>query len=277
MDNLLVSVVIPTYNSQKTLSNCLKSVLCQSFRNIEIIIVDSYSKDQTAEIARNRGARIVQTHWKLLGARYLGLLECKGDFVLMLDSDQILEKTAIERATHMAESGCDMLCFEENAFEANTWVKRLFESDRELVNKTADIHLDPLHGVMLARFYKRQLLEEAFKNIPKELLPTVIAHDHAIIYYEAYGLSQRVGIVPNAVWHEEPASLGELWTKNFRYGKSTFEIARTKSYKEMLNRKVRLRKGASRYWSLGVQSWMLSFLKGVPYYLGYLSALITAE
>jgi glycosyltransferase involved in cell wall biosynthesis len=275
--NLLVSVVIPTYNSQKTLCSCLRSVLDQSFRNIEIIVVDSYSKDQTAKIARDNGARIVQTHWKLLGARYLGLLECKGDFVLMLDSDQILEKTAIERAAHIAGEGFDMLCFEENAFEANTWVKRLFESDRELINKAADIHLDPLQGVMLARFYKKQILSEAFKNIPKELLPTVVAHDHAIIYYEAYELSHRVGIVSYAVWHEEPASLSELWIKNFRYGKSTFEIARTKSYQVLLNKKVRLRKGASRYWSLGIQSYLLSFLKGVPYYLGYFSALIAAE
>ncbi|MFH7873662.1 MAG: glycosyltransferase, partial [Candidatus Aenigmatarchaeota archaeon] len=47
----LVSIIIPTYNSEKTLAKCLESIKNQSYKNIEIIVVDRFSKDKTAEIA----------------------------------------------------------------------------------------------------------------------------------------------------------------------------------------------------------------------------------
>jgi glycosyltransferase involved in cell wall biosynthesis len=268
---LIVSVVVPTYNSQKTLDRCLKSVWNQSFQNIALIVVDSYSRDETVKIAQDNNAKLIQTSWKLLGARYLGLLECKGDFVLMLDSDQILEKTTIERAVQQVERNLDMLCLEENAFKVDTWMKRLFESDRQLINKLSVMHLDPLQGVLLARFYRKKILYDAFNNIPKELLPTVIAHDHALIYYEARKLSDKVGIVTSAVQHEEPAGICELWVKNFRYGKSTYDIAKNRTYQRLLKEKVCFRRGSLKVLKLGLQSCLLLLIKGVPYYLGYLS------
>jgi glycosyltransferase involved in cell wall biosynthesis len=51
MNNLLVSVIIPTYNSSRTLEKCLESIKNQSYKNIEIIVVDNNSKDNTKEIA----------------------------------------------------------------------------------------------------------------------------------------------------------------------------------------------------------------------------------
>ena len=56
MKNSLVSVTIPTYNSEKTLRKTLMSVKNQSYKNIEIIIIDSNSKDKTIEIAKKYGA-----------------------------------------------------------------------------------------------------------------------------------------------------------------------------------------------------------------------------
>lgn len=46
----LVSVIIPTYNSSSTLEKCLRSIRSQSYKNIEIIIVDKFSNDSTGEI-----------------------------------------------------------------------------------------------------------------------------------------------------------------------------------------------------------------------------------
>ncbi len=53
----LVSVVIPTRNSERTLKECLRSVNAQSYPNVEIIVVDSASNDKTAEIASRASAR----------------------------------------------------------------------------------------------------------------------------------------------------------------------------------------------------------------------------
>jgi len=270
MNEPLVSVIIPTYNSERTLEKCLKSVRDQTYKKIELIIVDSYSKDRTVEIAQSFGAKVIQTEWKLLGARYIGFKESTGDITVLLDSDQILEKTAIERAVQMFKK-YDMLCLEEHTYKPKTWIQKLFEADRQLVHEFAHLHLDPLEGVLLARVYKREILKKAFENIPRELFPSVIAHDHAIIYYEAYRISQKVGIVPNAVWHIEPSSLWVLLKKNYRYGKSTYELVKTGHYRELLKKKVRFRKGATKNLKAGLQSYLLLFLKGIGYWAGYIA------
>ena len=271
-DEPLVSIIIPTYNSQKTLAKCLESIKNQTYENIEVIVVDSYSRDRTIKIAESFGVRIIQTNWKLLGARYLGFRESYGDVILLLDSDQILERTAIERSVKLLNNGYDMLCMEEHTFESKGWLQKLFKADRKLVHKFADIHLDPLEGVLLARVYRREILDKALKNIPETLFPIVVAHDHAIIYYEAYKLSQRVGIVPNAVWHIEPSSLWSLIKKNYRYGKSAYTLVKSGYYQDLLKKKIRFRKGALKDWKLGLQSCLLLILKGIGYYTGYFSA-----
>jgi glycosyltransferase involved in cell wall biosynthesis len=268
--NPLVSVIIPTYNSEKTLAKCLESIKTQTYKNLEIIIVDSCSKDRTIEIAKGFDAKIVQTNWKLLGSRYLGFKESNGEFILLLDSDQILERTTIERSLKMIKNGrFDMLCLEEHTFEPKGWVQKLFEADRKLVHKFSEIHLDPVEGVLLARIYKREILNKVFESIPKALFPVVVAHDHAIIYYEAYKLAKKVGILPNAVWHIEPNSLWDLVKKNFRYGESTYILSKTGYYQNLLKRKVRFRKGALKEWRFGLQSCLLLIIKGIGYTIGY--------
>src|SRR5690348_7064734 len=93
----LVSVNIPTLNSEKTLPNTLKSVAQQTYRRIEVIIADTYSTDRTPEISLGYGAKLIKTKDKLLGARREAFNQSAGEFILLLDSDQVLEKTTIER------------------------------------------------------------------------------------------------------------------------------------------------------------------------------------
>ncbi|MBS7658898.1 MAG: hypothetical protein QW487_07595 [Candidatus Bathyarchaeia archaeon] len=124
---------------------------------------------------------------------------------------------------------------------------------------------------MLARFYKREILAKLFEIISKELFPTVISYDHVIIYYEACKVSQKVGILPDAVWHIEPDGLLQLWKKNYRYGQSAKALMDSGYYKELVNKKVRLRKGSLKNLKLGLQANLLLLLKGIAYYTGYFS------
>ena len=206
-------MIIPTKNSEETIETCLKSVGEQTHPNLEVIVVDSYSSDGTKEIAEKFDARIISTADKLLGARYRGLKESSGEYILLLDSDQVLNNTTITRALNIIEE-YDMLCLEEHSYKPESWIQYLFAADRRLIHNLAKVHLDPLEGVLLARFYKREVLEKAFIAIPNILMPFVVAHDHAIIYYEAYLVSNRVGLLLNSVWHIEPSSIIELWNKN---------------------------------------------------------------
>lgn len=83
----LISIVIPTKNSANTLDSCLRSIVTQTYHNIELVIVDSQSTDRTIEIAGEYSAKIIETQWGLLGARFLGFKASKGDYILYLDSD----------------------------------------------------------------------------------------------------------------------------------------------------------------------------------------------
>jgi len=70
---MIVSVVIPTYNSEKTLEKCLKSIGEQTYGNIEIIAVDKFSEDETVEIAKSYGARVIQDYGERTRAKNIGL------------------------------------------------------------------------------------------------------------------------------------------------------------------------------------------------------------
>lgn len=93
MECQLVSIIIPVYNVEKYIRKCLDSVCGQSYRNLEIIIVDDGSSDLSGEICeeyQKKDVRIRIIHKKNEGqsvARNIGLEQAKGDFVMFVDSD----------------------------------------------------------------------------------------------------------------------------------------------------------------------------------------------
>lgn len=264
----LVSIVIPTRNSSNTIEECLSAIQQQSSQNIEVIIVDSNSKDDTTKIAASKGCKVIFTDWKLLGARYLGCKAASGEFVLMLDSDQVLLKEAVEKSLPLFKD-YDMLCLGEMSYCYNTLIRKMFDADRRIIHNEAHIQLHPIYGTLLARFYKRKLLERVFEAIPRRLLPLVVAHDHAIIYYEACKISDRVKILPNAVYHNEPATVLELWKKNFQYGRSTRALMANGYYNDLIRSKTRPRKtGTKKITSDKLLSSLLLSLKAPAYILG---------
>ncbi|MEM7815331.1 MAG: glycosyltransferase family 2 protein [Candidatus Aenigmatarchaeota archaeon] len=262
----LVSVTIPTRNSGATLEKCLESVRKQTYKKMEIIVVDSYSTDNTQQIAKRYGANFLSYNGKLLGARKLGAVKSKGKYVLLLDSDQILRPDAIERSVKMMEN-FDMLFLEESTYETKTFAQKLFEADRKILHEEKDIN--PVTSALLPRVYKRDLLLKAFESIPAELLPIVVSHDHAIIYFECYKLSQRVGFVPNAVAHMEPSSLRTVFKKFRAYGRNTRDFEKLGYYKEIIKGKARLRKGILKQPIAWAMSTFLMLVRGIAFLIGY--------
>jgi glycosyltransferase involved in cell wall biosynthesis len=99
----LVSVVIPCYKQAQFLSEAVESALAQTHREMEVIVVDDGSPDNTAEVvARYQGVRCVrQQNRGLAGARNAGFHASRGGFVLFLDADDRLRPNAVE-----AHLGC---------------------------------------------------------------------------------------------------------------------------------------------------------------------------
>lgn len=97
-----ISVVIPVYNVEKYLKECLDSVLKQTYRNLEIILVDDGSKDNSGNICdeyAKKDNRIKVIHKKnggLSDARNAGINIAKGEYITFLDSDDYIEEDMYE-------------------------------------------------------------------------------------------------------------------------------------------------------------------------------------
>ena len=91
MDNLLVSVIIPVHNGERYLADAIESVLAQTYRPIQLIVVDDGSDDGTAEIATSfREVRyIYQTNQGHAAAMNAGIRAVRGEFVAFLDADDL--------------------------------------------------------------------------------------------------------------------------------------------------------------------------------------------
>jgi lipopolysaccharide/colanic/teichoic acid biosynthesis glycosyltransferase/glycosyltransferase involved in cell wall biosynthesis len=84
----MISVIIPAFNSARTLPACLQALGCQTHPADEIIVVDDGSADDTLELARQMGARVLQqAHQGPAAARNLGAQQAQGDLLLFTDSD----------------------------------------------------------------------------------------------------------------------------------------------------------------------------------------------
>lgn len=122
--NVKVSVIIPVYNSEKYLNQCLDSLLAQSFKNFEVICVDDGSTDDSSEILERYSA--VDSRFRLLrqknsgagAARNLGMEHAQGEYLYFLDADDFLEETLLEKALNKAEEEqADIVLFSAKSFD----------------------------------------------------------------------------------------------------------------------------------------------------------------
>ena len=129
----LVSITLHSDKSQKPISLCLEGVSKQTYPNIETLVIDSHSTDSTREIAVNYQAKVILCEGKLLAARYRGYKEAKGLYIVFVDTDQILEPTAIERAVGMMDD-YDMVVFETQSYNAEWFIPKLHDASKQIIN-----------------------------------------------------------------------------------------------------------------------------------------------
>ncbi|MBP2114403.1 glycosyltransferase [Paenibacillus silagei] len=116
-NKLVVSIIVPIYNVEQYLVRCLKSLVNQTYKNIEIILVDDGSPDNCGDICdeySKRDNRVKVVHKKnggLSDARNSGLKIAQGEFVLFVDSDDFIELDAVEKLLAYAnENRLDVVC-----------------------------------------------------------------------------------------------------------------------------------------------------------------------
>ena len=112
----MISVIIPIYNVDQYLSQCMQSVLSQSYKELEIILVDDGSTDKCPALCdeyEKKDARVRVIHKKnggLSDARNVGMKMATGEWVYFVDSDDWLPQDAIQKLFHFArENYCDVV------------------------------------------------------------------------------------------------------------------------------------------------------------------------
>jgi glycosyltransferase involved in cell wall biosynthesis len=102
-----VSIVIPTRNSSKTLPICLSSISRQRYRNIEVIVVDNYSEDDTEEIAMRFGASVYIVGPERSVQKNYGASVARGEIIYFIDSDFYLSPWVVEECVDLIRGGAD--------------------------------------------------------------------------------------------------------------------------------------------------------------------------
>lgn len=122
-----ISVIIPCYNAEKYLDLCMRTVLNQTLRDLEIICIDDGSTDHTLEILnryaeKDKRVRIFSQQNQFAGAaRNLGLANARGEYVLFLDSDDFFEESLAQDAYSMANANnADVVLYDARYFDETT-------------------------------------------------------------------------------------------------------------------------------------------------------------
>ena len=207
-DNPLVSLIVPTYNSQNTLERCLNSIRNQTYENIELIVVDNSSTDRTVEIAHQHGAEV----HILVGVERskqinYGVRTAQGKYVYRADSDVILDSTIVEEATRKCE---------DEAYDAISifWTPDPTISFWAKVRKLEkDCYKDELLYTG-ARFFRKEVFE-AIGGFRENL----IAAEDYDLYNRLKETGYRIGKIKSQELHiGEPRKLMDIVRKQYYYG-----------------------------------------------------------
>lgn len=210
--NPLVSVIVPTYNSGRTLLECLAAIAHQNYKNIEIIIADSFSTDNTKDIAMNFTRNIIDAQ-SLALARKRAVELANGKYILFLDSDQIIAADTITVSVSCCEEeGYDGVThFERSKICENTLVERLINYDKWIFHSEQDD--DPIYGTAEPRFFRADFVKQIdFLDNPP------ITFELAIINLKMRQLGARIKFINAYIYHYETSTFGEVAKKFFRYG-----------------------------------------------------------
>lgn len=109
-----ISIIVPVYNSEKYIEKCIKSIINQTYKNLEIIVINDGSTDKTLDILNNindsRVAIYSQKNKGVSNARNFGLEKCKTKYCMFVDSDDYLEINAIDILyDSMIKNDCDIV------------------------------------------------------------------------------------------------------------------------------------------------------------------------
>lgn len=172
---MLVSVIIPVYNDEKYLNQCICSVVTQTYHDLEIILVDDGSTDQSPAILKKwekLDSRIVvlsQENAGLSAARNRGIDIAKGEYLCFVDSDDSLHIHLVEHLLELCQkydckiSGCDYATIHEHEAALQTEKQEKYAARKMDFKEYMEEYMSDQHAKMITawgKLYERNLFEQ---------------------------------------------------------------------------------------------------------------------
>lgn len=220
----MISVVIPIFNSQEYIQECIRSITSQSYRDIEIICVDDGSTDDTPRILKklqeedSRIKVVTQKNKGRSGARNLGIQSAKGEFLTFVDSDDVLLPSALEKLSSNI-GNADLVV-------SSIKMKYLIHSDKEtqdnvyytitregVFNNNAKL-LESFHcSVCACLFRTKDILQS------KILFPEGLNYEDAFFHWVYFATTKKIAFVrePTYEYVRRPNSImSQTFEKNIK-------------------------------------------------------------
>lgn len=218
-----VSIIIPVYNVAAYVSDCIDSVINQSYRDLEIIIVNDGSTDNSAEICVQKAqldSRIIyleKENGGLSSARNHGLRNSTGEFVYLLDSDDFLVKNAIEVLIgEQARTKADIVSSDFDMINENTKLIDAIRKADFIRGGNELFFCQIITNQACAKLYKRELFEDILYPIGvhyEDVATTFKLYDRAkCVSHTQSGLycyRVRSGAITNKVNKKD---IDDLWS-----------------------------------------------------------------
>lgn len=167
MEKIEISIIIPVYNSEKFIKKCIETVLNQTFKEIEIIVINDGSLDKSLKIIREiEDKRVVLINKKNEGvseARNVGLEKARGNYILMIDSDDYIEENYLQDSfEEITKNNLDILITDINLIRENQkeYLKDLNLNNEKILNGVEYLKIfvtDNFFGFNCNKFIKKEL------------------------------------------------------------------------------------------------------------------------
>lgn len=220
-----LSIIVPIFNSEETITDCLNSILAQTFRDFEIICVNDGSTDNTKQIlagleATDKRIKVInQTNSGVASARNKGLQNSCGEFIGFVDSDDKISPTMFEKMIHAMESeDVDLVMCGSNLIDISG--KKFDANDMELINPKfkEKVHLkkqemNSINVFLWNKLFRKQLIETHRISFPDGMW----YEDSAFVW--CYLTTTKFFVyIPEKLYHYHRIStsiMGQTHSKNY--------------------------------------------------------------
>ena len=266
----MISIEMITKNDN-FINKSIDAILDQDYQNYEIIIVDSSDKSHYSEYQnREHIIYVYDKNSNFLKSRYNANKIAKGDYVLLMDSTRIIKKDLLRDCITLIKTD-DMIIIPEISKSK----AKLLNEDKELPIKTEYIlsNCNPINGIFIPRFYKRELLDKAFKEVlrnTEDKIDNICSLEDRMLYLEAFKISEKIGVYKNYIIHREANSLISYIKKYYRYGRCNYYIfSRIDNYSYLANPKVKSKNKNPLIYNNSIKTKMLFFIRSISFILGF--------